>query len=111
MKGEDGIPIADEVTHPGLLLAFDMAAEGDSDREIAQRLSQMGFKTAGNQLNGAFSKDTLRGMLTNRFYLGEIPDGDDGWLLGKHEPLVELELWDRVQLARQRNRTSTRNRT
>ena len=39
VKGEDGIPIADEDTHQGLSLAFDMAAEGDSDREIARRLS------------------------------------------------------------------------
>ena len=77
-KGEDGVPVPDEDSYPGLLQAYEMAAEGESDRVIAQRLSQMGFKTAGNQLNGAFSKDTVRGMLTNRFYLGEIPDGDDG---------------------------------
>lgn len=56
-------------SYPGLLQAFEMAAEGETDKVIAQRLTEMGFKTAGNQLNGAFSKDTVRGMLTNRFYL------------------------------------------
>ena len=43
-KGDDDIPIADEVTHSGLVLAFNMAAEGDSDREIAQRLSWTLYK-------------------------------------------------------------------
>ena len=35
MKGEDGVPIPDPTTHPGLALAFEMATEGKSDREVA----------------------------------------------------------------------------
>jgi hypothetical protein len=52
----------------------------------------LGFKTAGNQLNGAFSKGTVRGILTNRFYPGEIPDGDDGWLPGSMNLLLNRNL-------------------
>ena len=45
-------------------------------------------------------------MLTNKFYLGYLPDGKKGWIEGKHEPLIDEDLWDRAQAARGRNRTS-----
>lgn len=46
-------------------------------------------------------------MLTNRFYLGELTDGEDGWVAGKHKPFIEQSLWDRAEEARKRRRTST----
>ena len=55
-------------------------ARGKSDREVARALNAQGFRTAGNQGNRLFSKDTVSGILTNRFYAGQITDGNGGWI-------------------------------
>jgi site-specific DNA recombinase len=117
MKGEDGIPSPDTRViddtqhlnnHDGLKIAFERAAAGSSDGSIAHTLNGLGFRTAGNQGANPFSKDTVRGMLTNRFYLGELPlrqaGKTIGWTKAAHEPLVSLELWNQVQETRERNR-------
>ena len=36
-------------------------------------------------------------MLTNEFYVGYLPDRDDGWIKGKHEPFISEELFNVVQ--------------
>lgn len=111
MKGEDGIPVPDtqdrkanidgqEVSvrnYEGLKTAFELAAQGKSDREVAVALTTAGYRTAGNQGNKPFSKDTVKGMLTNRFYLGYLPDGNASWIKGKHEPFISEELFNAVQ--------------
>ena len=61
-----------------------------------RRFDMKVYRTAGNQGNRPFSKDTVRGILTYRFYLGEIPDGDDGWLLAKHGHLIDKGLWEQA---------------
>jgi DNA invertase Pin-like site-specific DNA recombinase len=91
-KGDDGVPVPHPKTHTGLQMAFGMAAEGYSDRDIAQALNQHGYRTAGNQGNRPFSKDTVRGVLSDRFYQGEIPDGNGGWLEAKHDALIDLDV-------------------
>ena len=103
-KDEDGIPSPDPDTSPGLKMAFDLAAVGKSDREVARALNAAGYRTAGNQGNRLFSKDTVRGILTNRFYLGEIPDGNGGWVDAKHEAFIDPELFEQAQGMRARNR-------
>src|SRR5436853_186146 len=37
-KNDDGIPVPDPETYPGLLQAFRLAADGNSDRQIAEAL-------------------------------------------------------------------------
>jgi hypothetical protein len=37
-----------------------------------------------------FTKDTVRRLLLNRFYLGELPDGHGGWLPGRH-PVIRAQ--------------------
>ena len=111
IKGEGGIPVSHPDTYPGLRKAFEMAAEGKTDREIARALNLLGYRTAGNQGNRPFSNDTVRGILTNRFYLGVIGDGNGGWLPAKHSPFIEQDLWDRAQAARQRNRRFSHSST
>ena len=110
IKGENGVPLPDPSNHPGLVLAFELAAQGKSDRQVAMALNDKGYRTAGNQGNRPFSKDTIRGMLTNRFYLGCLPDGDEGWIAAKHAPFIDQQLWNQVQEMRQRNATSTHTR-
>jgi site-specific DNA recombinase len=110
-KGEDGVPMPHSDTFPGLKLAFERAADGESDRQIAMALNAADYRTAGNQGNRLFSKDTVRGMLTNRFYLGELPNDDDGWVNGKHASLISPELFEAAMEARDRNRNNSAKTT
>lgn len=106
MKGEDGVPVPHPDTHPGLVMAFELAAQGKSDREVAVALNAGGYRTAGNQGNRPFSRDTVRDMLQNRFYLGELPDGNNGWIKGKHQPFIDEELFNMAEEQRLRKRRS-----
>ncbi len=110
IKGEDGVPVPHPDTHPGLIMAFELAAQGKSDREVAIALNATGYRTAGNQRRHLFSRDTVRGILTNKFYLGYLPDGNGGWVKGKHKTFINEEVWSQVQEMRRRNATSTHSR-
>ena len=79
MKGEDGVPVPDPANHAGLVLAFELSSQGKTDREVALALNGAGYRTTGNHGSRPFSKETVKDMLSNRFYLGEIPDGNGGW--------------------------------
>ncbi len=107
VKGPDGIPVPDPDTFPGLLLAFELSAQGKTDRAVAQALNAEGYRTAGSRGGQPFKNSSFRWILPNRFYLGLLPDGKGGWIDGKHEAFIEQELFDQVQVARSRNRTST----
>ena len=111
IKGEEGIPIPHPGTHQGLEAAFELAANGYSDREVARALNSAGYRTAGNQGNRLFSKDTVRGILNNRFYIGELPNGEDGWVDGKHKALISIETFDAAESARARNRNNSAKTT
>jgi site-specific DNA recombinase len=103
MKGDGGIPTPDPNTHPGLVMAFEMAATGATDREVARALNETGYRTTGNRGANPFTKDTVRPMLQNRFYLGELTDGNGGWMPGKHEAMIDQALFDAAVNARFRN--------
>ncbi len=104
-KNVDGHAVPDPENYPGLLLAFRVAAEGKSDREVADALNMDGYRTSGNRGRNPFSKDTVRRLLQNRFYLGELPDGQGGWIPGAHDPALDDELFERAQAARLANST------
>ena len=106
MKGEDGAPIPNPDTHLGLVMAFELAAQGKSDREVAVALNEKGYRTAGNQGNRPFARDTVRGILQNRFYLGELQDGNNGWIEGKHQPFISEEIFNMAQEQRAHKRRS-----
>ncbi len=119
--GPNGLPVLDTeagwcdiatrrevVPGEGLLLAFELAAVGKTDREVAQALTAAGYRTSGNRGRNPFTKDTVRMILQNRFYLGELPDGQGGWQPGKHGPLIDPDLFDRAQRARQANASRPR---
>ena len=96
IKGTDGIPVANPETNEGLLLAFELSAQGKSDREVDQALNAKGYRTAGNRGNHPFSNSSVRWIITNRFYLGYLPDGK-GWTEGRHQPFIEKEVWDQAR--------------
>ncbi len=113
-KGPDGIPVADPGTIEGLRLAFDLAAEGRSDREVAQGLNDAGYRTNGYRTGKPepFSKDTVCAMLQNRFYLGELPgERPDGAAPPKHGSVIDRERWEAAREARDRRATSGRSTT
>lgn len=111
-KGTDGLPRADTapwachiatrvevIPFQGLELAFTLAAAGQSDREIAIALNARGYRTTGNRGRNPFSKDSIRVILRNRFYLGELPDGD-GWIPGKHPGVIDPATFSAVEARR-----------
>ena len=49
MKREDGVPVPALDTYSGLVMAFELAAEGKRDKEVAQALNANGYRTAGNR--------------------------------------------------------------
>ncbi len=70
-------------------MAFELSAQGNSDRDIAIALSISGYRTTGTHGSRPFSKDTVKNMLKNKFYIGYIRDGNNGWIKAKHKPFVE----------------------
>ncbi len=104
-KNRDGIPVPDPETYPGLLLAFRLAAEGRSDRAVAEALNAAGHRTTGNRGRNPFTRDTVRPLLQNRFYLGELPNGASGWMPGAHDPVLDVDLFDQAQVARAANQS------
>ncbi len=117
VKSEDGLPIPDRrrlangsTNYDGLQLAFQAGAEGHSDTEVARLLNARGYRTTGNRGANLWTKDTIHRVLPNRFYLGDLPDGNGGWVPGKHAALLDTDLFTRAQQARARNRTSVATR-
>src|SRR6266545_7741795 len=76
---------------------FERYASGhESDRSLAEWLNARGARTAKDR---AFGKDTVREMLVNAAYCGYVCGlrSKDRSVRGLHDPLVEEELFDRVQ--------------
>jgi hypothetical protein len=92
----------------GMLLAYELAAGGQSDREIARALNGAGYRTSGNRGMNRWTKDSVRPMLQNRFYVGELPDGEGGWLPARHGVLIDPANFHAAQDARLRNATRPR---
>jgi site-specific DNA recombinase len=106
-KSREGLPVPDPDTYPGLLLGYRLAAEGKSDREVADALNAAGYRTTGNRGRNPFTKDTVRPMLRNRFYLGQLPDGRGGWMQGAHDAVLDEDLFDEAQRTRTANSTGS----
>jgi DNA invertase Pin-like site-specific DNA recombinase len=103
---DGGVAEPDPDTKDGALLAFELAAQGASYAKIAQALNARGYRTAGNMRRGVFTKDTVRDMLANRFYLGQLPVFVDGrsrrvreWRDGQHPALIAEDLFAAVRTA------------
>ena len=120
-KGTNGLPVLDTaawgcqvvsrceiVPAGGLRLAFELASAGQSDREIARTLNAAGHVTTGNRGRNALTKDSVRAFLINRFYVGELPDGQGGWVPGKHGALIDPAIFERAQAARAANTSRPR---
>ena len=95
-KGEKRI-ITDPDRAPIMRQMFERVAyQGQSDRDILQWLNEMGFKTRSG-CNMALSRIYL--ILRDHFYYGrfEYPLGSGIFYNGKHEPIIDKELFEKVQ--------------
>jgi hypothetical protein len=102
IKGDDGVPVADPTTCGGLRMAVELGAQGASDRAIAQALHAAGYRTRGTHGSNPFTKDTVRAMLLNRFYVGELPDERSATAAPVHHAVViDREVWEAVQAMRE----------
>jgi len=69
-KDENHVLVPDEHEFPGLLMAYTEFATGKySDTDIARMLNKAGYRSKTGR---PFSKDTVRDLLQNRTYLGEV---------------------------------------
>jgi DNA invertase Pin-like site-specific DNA recombinase len=76
---------------------FNMRTEGHSYGEVAAWLNHQGFRSReGN----AFTAHAIRDILDNRFYCGFIKYKGKKYL-GKHEPIIADEVFQRVQSKKQ----------
>src|SRR5215207_61412 len=104
---ESGLPVPDPETYPGLILAFQLAAEGKSDRDVADALNTAGYRTTGSRGRNPFTKDTVNRLLQNRFYLGQLPDGEGSWTPGVHQPVLDEEIFTQATAARRANQSGS----
>ena len=111
-KSEDSILVPNEKELEGLKHAFELYSTGkQSDNAIAHVLNEKGYKSKSGR---PFSTDTVRDMLQNRTYLGYVKyqaykrhadgrrryDTPVKWFKGKHEAVIQAELFDRCQKIR-----------
>ena len=120
VKGEVGVPVPDmkarivEIdghhtqvrNYEGLKMAFELGANGKSDRHVAVALNAAGYRTTGTHGSRPFSKDTVKDMLKNRFYIGYIPDGKGGWLEAIHQPFIDVKLFEDARRSRTQRTTN-----
>lgn len=103
---------------PIVKMIFEMYANGTSANQIARTLTDMGIKTANG---GKWTASSIKPMLTNDHYIGMVHWNrrttvkvvENGEIIathprhkeypsypGRHEPIIERELWDAVQAIR-----------
>jgi DNA invertase Pin-like site-specific DNA recombinase len=97
---------------------FQLYTELKSTGELSDELHRRGITTRARTLSsgacyggGRFSRGALATMLQNRVYIGEVEHREQVYA-GEHQPIIERELWDRVQqlLAANRHERRTSSR-
>jgi len=90
--------IIDTERAPYIIRMFEMSAECKGGRHIRQWLEDSNVKTRGDKM---IPLSMIYRMLGSTFYYGEFeyPKGSGTWYRGNHEPLINKELFDKVQLA------------
>ncbi|WP_455654995.1 recombinase family protein [Phascolarctobacterium sp.] len=103
---------------------FAMAARKISINEIVRRLNAAGIPTPINYAidhglegncnkgNGLWSSRTVKDILTNRVYAGDLEQGKNKYLVqNTHEPLVRRDVFDTVQRMIHANCNPSTNKT
>ena len=101
-RNEQGEDMIDPQAAPAVKLAFESYATGNySDGDVARILNQAGYPASGRAESRRWTREAVRYMLTNPFYAGWVRYGSD-LFAGRHEPLIEQDLWDQVQAMRRK---------
>lgn len=95
-RTRDGKPTIaeDPATSNFVKKAFELASRGVPQQEICDHLTSMGMK--GKQSN-KFLKQSLHKILVNRAYIGEVKLKTGQYIIGKHSPIIDRDIFDRVQ--------------
>lgn len=88
--------IIDEDRAPYIKKMFELSAAGKGGRYIRQWLEDSGVRTRGDKL---VPLSAIYRMLKSSYYYGEFehPRGSGNWYKGKHEPIIDRDLFDKVQ--------------
>ena len=89
----------DEARAPFVRQAFKLYSTGEwTINGLAEHLALRGFTTRGtpNIPSKPMEKRALNTILTNPYYVGKVCF-QGAYLPGKHEPLVSMEAWQKVQ--------------
>ena len=102
----------DEERAPLVKLAFELYATGEwTVNDLAEHLAARGLTTRATPKvpSKPINKSALNNLLLNPYYMGKIRF-QGAYLPGKHEPLADMETWQKVQdvLANHTNGERTR---
>ena len=93
-EGKRTIHVPDENTAPLVKEAFELFSTGNySLRELSEEMYQRGLKT---RYQRPFSPEAMKKLLKRRFYIGKLVWKGKEYQ-GKHQPIVEKELFYQVQ--------------
>jgi len=92
---------------PFVRLAFELYATGDWTLDgLAQELTSRGLRTRASRFPGSpISSSKLQAMLRDRYYIGYVSYKGAEYP-GRHEPLIDDDLFERVQIALDAKSTS-----
>jgi len=88
--------IIDEGRAPYITRMFEMSSAGKSGRHIKQWLIDNNVRTRGDKM---IHLSMIYRILNNSFYYGEFeyPAGSGKWYKGNHQPLIDKQLFEKVQ--------------
>jgi len=99
----DGQHVIDPEAAAAVRFAFEHYATGEhSDQDIANLLNRAAYPPCGYRAD-RWVAPTVRHMLINRAYLGEV-QYHGRWWSGQHEAIIDRELFDQCQAARAKRR-------
>jgi site-specific DNA recombinase len=104
VPGEDGVPTPHPDEAPALLRGFYQRDNGASYGAIARSIDAEGCRTRTGR---RFTAHAVKDLLRCRFLAGFVRCGDEEYQ-GKHEPIIPLDLFERVQRRRQRRAKAVR---
>jgi DNA invertase Pin-like site-specific DNA recombinase len=93
-RRDDGVLEPDPVAGPVITQLFRRRAQGATTAELKLWIEGTGIRTSRG--NPYFGRQTLRGLLKNRVYLGELGEGEHR-RANAHEPLVDPATWEAAQ--------------
>jgi DNA invertase Pin-like site-specific DNA recombinase len=106
--------VIDEEQAASVRTIFQLYTDLKSTGELSDELHRRGITTRARTLSsgaryggGRFSRGALATMLQNRVYIGEVEHREQVYA-GEHQPIIERELWDRVQELLAANRRERR---